>query len=103
MTPSEPERRPTGPRRPTARTFSPFWLMGGVLLLMVVATGIVNVVNDAGEIEYSQFKTYISEGKVSNVVITADRIRGEYYKDGAPVPFSTVRIEDPKLLELLEA
>jgi hypothetical protein len=89
MTPTEQDRRSSGPRRQPAR-FSPFWLMGGVLLLMVVATGIVNVVSDAGEIEYSQFKNYINEGKVSNVVITADRIRGEYYKDSAPVPFSTV-------------
>jgi len=78
--------------------------MGGVLLLMVIATGIINVVSDAGEIPYSLFKSLVAEGRVSTVVIAADKIHGEYQNaSNAVVPFSTVRIEDPKLLELLEA
>jgi cell division protease FtsH len=45
----------------------------------------------------------VSEGRVAQVVITADRIEGTYQnKDNAVVPFYAVRIEDPKLLELLE-
>jgi cell division protease FtsH len=104
MTPSEQDRRPGGPKRQPARAFSPFWVMGGVLMLMVIATGIINVVTEAGEIQYSQFKTLVNEGRVSSIVITADRIRGEYQNPtNAVVPFSTVRIEDPKLLELLDA
>jgi hypothetical protein len=62
MSPSDQDRRPGAPKRQPVRTFSPFWLMGGVLLLMIVATGIVNVIGDAGEIQYSQFKTLIGEG-----------------------------------------
>ena len=78
--------------------------MGGVLLLMVVATGIINVVSEAGEIEYSQFKSLVSEGRVSSAIMTADKIHGEYLNGSNQVtPYSTVRIEDPKLLELLES
>ena len=105
MTPSEPTNRPSGPRRPPpARTYSPFWLMGGVLLLMVLAGGIANVLEQGTEIHYSQFKSLVSDNRVSDVVITADRIRGNYQNEAkAVVPFYAVRLEDPKLLELLEA
>jgi cell division protease FtsH len=78
--------------------------MGGVLLLMLLAGGVANVLEQGTEIQYSQFKSLVSDNRVSNVVITADRIRGEYQNEAkAVVPFYAVRLEDPKLLELLEA
>jgi cell division protease FtsH len=78
--------------------------MGGVLLLMVLAGGIANVLEQGTEIHYSQFKSLVNDNRVSDVVITADRIRGNYQNEAkAVVPFYAVRLEDPKLLELLEA
>ena len=106
MTPTEQDDRPGGPRRPTtaAASFSPLWLGAGLLLLMVLANGIRAVVGQGEELQYSQFKSLVSEGRVSDVVITADRIDGTYQNaSNAIVPFYTVRIEDPKLLELLES
>jgi len=71
-----------------------------MLLVNVVST----VLRDGESIEYSQFKTLVSEDRVQNLVITTDSIRGSYQApDKTMKSFSTVKVEDPKLIELLEA
>jgi cell division protease FtsH len=105
MTTPEQEGRPSGPRRPAAsRTFSPLWLVAGLLVLLVIVNGLAAVVGQGEEIQYSQFKTLVNEGRVTDVVITTDRIRGQYQTAAkSVVPFHAFRIEDAKLLELLES
>jgi hypothetical protein len=55
-------------------------------------------------IQYSQFKQLLAENRVDDLLITTDTIRGKYQKpDKTLETFATVRVEDPKLVELLEA
>ncbi len=55
------------------------------------------------KLSYSDFKTQLSEGKIEKVVIDSKMIKGFYYSDEEePVRFSTVRVEDPSLVEQLE-
>jgi len=74
------------------------------VLLLMVANGVRAVIGQGAAIQYSEFKSLVNEGRVSQVVITTDRIEGTYQnKDNAIVPFHALRLEDPKLLELLES
>ncbi len=55
------------------------------------------------KIEYSAFKQMAKAGKVENLVISSDRILGESKDNNDRVqPFSTVRVEDPELVALLD-
>ena len=51
------------------------------------------------EIPYSEFKTALTGGKVNNVLVGATQIDGKL-RDGSA--FTTVRIEDPNLTQILE-
>jgi len=96
----QPGRRPSAP----ARTLSPLWLAGGVLALMVVASVFSTILRQRETIQYSQFKQLLAENRVDDLLITTDTIRGKYQKpDKTLETFATVRVEDPKLVELLEA
>ncbi len=54
-------------------------------------------------VPYSQFKTLLRQGKVQEVFVAEDRVRGTLKADdGKAKPFTSVRIEDPKLIEDLE-
>ena len=56
------------------------------------------------QISYSEFKTAVRGGQVADVVVGEQTIRGSYKQDVAGSrTFSTSRIEDPKLLEDLDA
>jgi cell division protease FtsH len=104
-TPTPEEQRPGQRRTPArVRSLSPFWFAGGLVLLMLLVNVISTVLREGETVEYSQFKTLLSEDRVQNLTITADSIRGSYQApDKTMKPFSTVRLEDPKLVELLEA
>jgi cell division protease FtsH len=96
----QPTRRPSAP----ARTVSPMWLAGGVLALMVVASVFSTILRQRETIQYSQFKQLLAENRVDDLLITTDTIRGKYQKpDKTLETFTTVRVEDPKLVDLLEA
>lgn len=52
---------------------------------------------------YSRFKELLGEQKVKEVVLDSKMIKGLYIgQDGREVRFSTVRVEDPSLVEQLE-
>jgi ATP-dependent Zn protease len=71
-----------------------------MLLVNVVMSGI----RDGETIQYSQFKILLNEGRVETVTLTTDAVRGTYQtNDKTTAKFTAVRIEDPKLLELLDA
>src|SRR5262245_48955764 len=93
-------RRPSGQTRPA----SPIWLAGGVLLLMVLASTFSAIMREGETIQYSQFKQLLAENRVDELTITTDSIRGNYQKpDKTLSTFSTIRVDDPKLIEQLEA
>lgn len=53
------------------------------------------------EIGYEEFINLLNEGKVKQVSITDDSIKGVYLKDGRKILFSTVYPHDISLYELL--
>jgi cell division protease FtsH len=105
MTPVDnntPNRRPA--RRPTMpRPTSSVWLVVAVLAVLLLAN-VVSSLHEGRALKYSEFKTLLHQGQITDVTIDSDNVRGKYL-DGAghEQPFTAVRIEDPKLVEDLEA
>ncbi len=55
------------------------------------------------KIQYSEFKQWVRDGKVEDLVLQSDRIRGEFKDDkGQNQHFVAVRVEDPELVQLLD-
>src|SRR5687768_10085554 len=102
-TPGNEKRPPTRRPGPPAR-FSALWFAGALLLLLMVGNIVQNVVGTGDSIQYSQFKTLVNEGRVESVTITPQAIRGNYQTPEKTVKtFSTTPVNDPKLIETLEA
>ncbi len=102
---SQNPRRRSGERRGTGRTApgSAMWYVLGFLLLLALGQAFFFSIQSRDTIPYSEFKTRVREGKVQDVVVAEDRVRGTLKTDdGKGRPFVAVRIEDPKLLEDLE-
>ena len=97
--------KPTGPRRPTPRRpVSSFWVLAALLIILAFINGVSSFLGQGQEIQYSQFKTLVNESRVSDLVFSTDTIRGNYQNENnSIVPFYTVRIEDQKLIELLDS
>jgi len=81
----------------------------GYLLLFLVVLYIIQMFMSpkAGEIPYSQFRTYLSEGKIIDCSVGEKIIRGHYDSTSSgkdkPVAFITVPVQDPELVNELEA
>ena len=55
------------------------------------------------KVSYSDFKQWVHEGKVEDLVLGADRISGMVKEEGdTKKHFNTARVEDPDLVKLLE-
>ena len=83
-----------------------WYVLGSVLVLAVVQGYLLT---PAGKpISYSEFKDSLRSDRVESLTITDQTIRGTLKTDGAgasaaPASFTTTRVEDPKLVEELEA
>ena len=81
----------------------------GYLLLFLVVLYIIQMFMSpkAGEITYSQFREYVSEGKIVDCSIGEKIIRGHYEDptsgNNKPVAFVTVPVQDIELVNELEA
>jgi cell division protease FtsH len=98
LPPGGKERRQPTPAKPTAL----WWVLGALALL---AIGQAYFLAPAGrQIPYSEFKTLVRGGQVAEVSVGDTVIHGTLKKaeDGGTT-FTTTRIEDPKLIEELEA
>ena len=98
------DKRP-GERRSVPRPGRPggaVWYVLGFLMVMALAQAWF--LAPAGrQISYSEFKTAVRGGQVTEVVVGEQTIRGTYNRDvGGSRNFNAARIEDPKLLEELE-
>jgi cell division protease FtsH len=88
---------------PRPGTGSAMWYVLGFLLLAALAQAFLVSMQSGDTISYSEFKSYVRSGKVQDVVVAEDRVRGNRRTDdGKLKPFVAIRIEDPKLLEDLE-
>jgi len=55
------------------------------------------------KIPYSEFKQWVRDGKVENLVLQPDKIQGEFKDDkGQTQHFVTLRVEDSDLVQLLD-
>ena len=95
------ERR-SGPRGPAGGAV---WYVLGFLLLLALAQAFFFQLQSGETISYSDFKALVREGKVQEIIISDDRVRGSLKQDGAAraKTFTAVRVEDPKLPEELDA
>ena len=99
------DKRP-GERRAVPRPGRPggaIWYVLGFLMLMAVAQAWF--LAPAGrQVSYSEFKTAVRGGEVSEVVVGDQTVRGTFKADvNGSRNFNAARIEDPKLLEELDA
>jgi cell division protease FtsH len=108
--PNPPGVNPRDKRPGDRRTFGSagrpggaVWYVLGFLMLMALAN--VWYLQPAGKtISYSEFKEFVRSGQVTEVHVGEQTIRGSFKaeRDGTN-KFNTNRIEDPKLLEELDA
>ena len=98
-----PRERRSGSQPRTGRPGGAVWYVLGFLMVMALTQAWFFA--PAGhQISYSEFKTAVRGGQVADVVVGEQTIRGSYKQDVAGSrTFSTSRIEDPKLLEDLDA
>ncbi|MDQ3169550.1 MAG: ATP-dependent zinc metalloprotease FtsH [Acidobacteriota bacterium] len=76
----------------------------GFFLLLAILQAVFVSLSAGTTVPYSEFKTLLREGRLTSVVVSTERIRGTMTgDDGTSKPFSTVRIEDPKLVDELNA
>ena len=101
-----PRGKKPGDRRLTPRTgpSSAMWYALGFLLLLALGNAFIFSFQSGQTISYSDFKTLVRDGKVQEVMVAEDRVRGQLKQapDAGTRNFTAVRIEDPKLLEDLE-
>jgi cell division protease FtsH len=102
--PNKPPNRRGGDRRVPRSTPSSMWYILGVLMLLALGQIFFSSLQSGRTIPYSEFKTLVRDGKVQEVVVAEDRIRGVQKGTGElrSRTFSAIRIEDPNLLEELE-
>jgi cell division protease FtsH len=101
-----PRGKKPGERRLTPRSgpTSTMWYVLGFLLLLAIGQGLFFSLQSRQALPYSEFKTMVRDGRVQEVTVAEDRIRGtlKNVPQGQANTFTAVRIEDPKLLEELE-
>ncbi len=93
------DRRTLGSGRPGGAV----WYVLGFLMLMAIAQAWFAI--PAGQtISYSDFKQAVRAGQVAEVIVGEQTIRGTYKREtNGSLNFNVNRIEDPKLLEELDA
>ncbi|MFN3467036.1 MAG: ATP-dependent zinc metalloprotease FtsH, partial [Candidatus Brocadiales bacterium] len=99
------EKKPQKKLKPNKTTFS----IGYLFLFLLVMYALQMMVSPrAEEVTYTQFKEYLRNGDIVDVTVGPDLIRGHYRKPAAEgvgfeeVPFTTVSVQDTKLVEELE-
>ena len=87
----------------TGQPMNKLWYVLGVFMLIVLAQAYF--LTPAGsQVTYSEFKQAVRGGNVAEVIVGDQTIRGTYKKEvDGRAAFYTNRIEDPKLIEELDA
>jgi cell division protease FtsH len=101
-----PENRPGGSRRrpPVGRSISPLWLGLALFGLLVIVNIFSAALGRGKSLQYSEFKTLVSQGRVTELTLGVESIRGKYLDPSdTEQAFNTVRVEDPDLVKELTA
>jgi cell division protease FtsH len=94
-----------GDRRRGAPTVgSAVWYVLAFLILAAIAQGVFYSYQAGRTVHYSEFKELVRSGKVQEVVLSEDRVRGVLKQpdEQGRKTFAAIRIDDPKLVEELE-
>jgi cell division protease FtsH len=75
------------------------WYVLGFLLLLALGQAFFFSLQSGEAVPYSTFKELVRDGKVQEVAVAEDRVHGLLKDAAKPRPFTSVRIEDPKLVE----
>jgi cell division protease FtsH len=108
---NESQPNPRGERRKNERRTPPrpaasllIWYVLGFFVLLAVLHSVWLSVTAGRAVPYSEFKTLLREGRVVTAVVGEERIRGTMKADdGTTQPFGTIKVDDPKLVEELNA
>jgi len=101
---TSPTVPPRGPKdsRPTPPRPTAVWYVLGAMLFIALLQAMF-LAPTGSSIPYSEFKSMVRTGQVAEVTVGETAIRGVLKRaDGNPT-FTTSRIDDPKLIEDLEA
>jgi cell division protease FtsH len=80
------------------------WFGAALFGLLIVVNIASALLRQGTTLDYSNFKLRLDEGQISEVQISKDSIRGKYQDaDGSVKSFTTVRVDDPNLVQQLEA
>jgi cell division protease FtsH len=80
------------------------WFGLSLFALLVIANLVASVVQQGQTIDYSQFKTLVAQGQIVDLLVSKEAITGSYLDgEGKEVKFHTIRVDDPKLAEELQA
>ena len=101
-----PRGKKPGERRlsPRPGPSSAMWYVLGFLLLLALGNAFFFSLQSGQTISYSQFKSLVRDGKVQEVTVAEDRIRGQLKQppEKGSRNFTVVPIEDPNLVAELE-
>ena len=99
---------PRGGRRRSERprpagAMSAVWYVLAFLLLLALGQAFFFTLQSGRTIQYSEFKDLVRQGKVQEVVVAEDRVRGKLKTaENGQSAFVAIRIEDPQLLQDLD-
>jgi len=88
---------------PSGQKFSWFWVFL-ITLMLVLMSSWVQTEKTIETVPYSQFLSYLDQGQVVEVSISPEKVVGvlKNAPEGKPRRFSTIRVEDPDLVQKLE-
>ncbi|MCX7857602.1 MAG: ATP-dependent zinc metalloprotease FtsH [Deltaproteobacteria bacterium] len=91
------ELKDKGPQK-TKKNFTFLYFILAFLGILILNTYLFT--GEVKNIPYSEFKSLISEGKISEVIINTETIQGTYLKeDGTKGKFMTSRVDDSELVK----
>jgi cell division protease FtsH len=82
------------------------WYVLGFLLLAAIGQAVLGQLQSGDTVSYSEFKNLVRQHQVQEVTVGEERVRAVLTKpdaNGKPRAVTAIRIDDPKLVEDLEA
>lgn len=80
------------------------WYVLLAVMAVVLVHDFIAALNQVEEVPYSQFKSWVAEGRVAEVSVSSQRLTGRLKAEGeskAGQLFATIRVEDPDLVREL--
>src|SRR5262245_52960991 len=99
------DRRSSSRRRsPVRRQIPPVWFAISLFALLLIVNLVQSTLRDGKALKYSEFKDLLRQHRVQEITMSPETIRGTYLDpSNKEQAFTTVPVDDPKLVEELEA